>query len=163
MNDSNLRSLQEYLPQVGIKDFDIPYEEFKANMELPENREAFYNYISPQMEELGTFEDFELNLADPTPLDRKPVEIPADDPQNQEDYVKLEQPIQDEKQKKLDQVPLDTEIQPVAEIPPQPEEDVLKESGFTLESWNKNVGDFNSALDNMITNTYVKVKYNTCF
>ena len=97
MNEANLRSLQEYLPQVGIKDFDIPYEEFKANMELPENREAFYNYISPQMEELGTFEDFELNLADPTPLDRKPVEIPADDPQNQEDYVNLEKPIEDEK------------------------------------------------------------------
>ena len=102
MNEANLRSLQEYLPQVGIKDFDIPYEEFKANMELPENREAFYNYISPQMEELGTFEDFELNLADPTPLDRKPVEIPADFPQNQVDYVNLEQPIQDEKQKNLD-------------------------------------------------------------
>ena len=75
----------------------INYEDFKIRMESPENREVFWNTVSPLTENLGTLEEFEDLLADKTPLNREPVEIPTDVPQNQQDYVNLEKPIEDEK------------------------------------------------------------------
>jgi len=95
VNDQNLQALHSKLPEMGIDTTN--YEDFKVRMSYPENRELFWNTASPLTDNLGTLEEFENLLADQTPLDRPPVEIPYEQPDNQQDSITLEQPIDEER------------------------------------------------------------------